>query len=101
MLNSDTTPATFWITNPDNIIRYNRAAGGARYGFWYDMPLHPGGPSFTLSVCPRGMKLGEFVGNVAHSYERYGLRIFHEHTPRQNPCEPVKDDSLSDPWSSN
>jgi hypothetical protein len=27
MLNTDTTPATFWITNPDNVIKNNRAAG--------------------------------------------------------------------------
>lgn len=28
LLNTDTTPATFWITNPNNTYRNNVAAGG-------------------------------------------------------------------------
>jgi hypothetical protein len=35
LLNTDITPATFWITNPDNIVRHNAAAGSDNYGFWY------------------------------------------------------------------
>mmetsp|Transcript_26971 Transcript_26971/g.4964 ORF Transcript_26971/g.4964 Transcript_26971/m.4964 type:complete len:194 (+) Transcript_26971:5890-6471(+) len=101
LLNSDTTPATFWITNPNNIIRNNRAAGGDRYGFWFDIPLNPTGSSRTSSVCGRGEKLGVFEGNTAHSYGRYGLRIFRGHIPRERPCDDVKDDNLDDPWSYN
>lgn len=36
LLNTDQTPASFWLTHPDNQIRNNRAAGSDRYGFWYD-----------------------------------------------------------------
>ena len=37
LLNSDQTPASIWITNPDNVIINNRAAGSDRYGYWYDL----------------------------------------------------------------
>lgn len=36
LLNTDQTPACFWITHPNNIFRGNHAAGSDRYGFWYD-----------------------------------------------------------------
>ena len=76
LLNTDQTPATFWITNPYNYFRGNRAAGGDRYGFWFDLRANPSGPSVTTQVCPRGMRLGEFKNNVAHSYQRYVIRVF-------------------------
>ncbi len=34
LLNTDTTPASFWITHPNNTYRHNRAAGSAAYGYW-------------------------------------------------------------------
>lgn len=35
LLNTDTTPAVFWITNPNNTYRWNRAAGSTNgYGYW-------------------------------------------------------------------
>lgn len=37
LLNTDQTPASFWITNPDNIFTNNHAAGSIRYGFWFDL----------------------------------------------------------------
>mmetsp|Transcript_20886 Transcript_20886/g.32272 ORF Transcript_20886/g.32272 Transcript_20886/m.32272 type:complete len:109 (+) Transcript_20886:122-448(+) len=37
LLNTDQTPACFWITNPDNNFVGNRAAGSDRYGYWYDL----------------------------------------------------------------
>ena len=37
LLNTDQSPASFWITHPDNIFRNNHAAGSDRYGFWYDL----------------------------------------------------------------
>jgi hypothetical protein len=89
LLNSDQTPASFWITNPDNVIINNHAAGSDRYGFWYDTKKHPLGPSFTETICPENTRLGEFRGNVAHSNQRYGLRIFHTHIPRTRPCDPI------------
>ena len=36
LLNTDSTPACFWITNPDNIFIGNHAAGSDRYGYWFD-----------------------------------------------------------------
>lgn len=86
LLDTDTTPATFWITNPSNYIRHNAAAGSDRYGFWFDLQSHPIGPSFTTTICPPGMALGAFHNNTAHSNGRYGLRIFNHWDPRKEPC---------------
>jgi hypothetical protein len=36
-LNTDQTPASFWITNPNNNFIGNHAAGSDRYGYWYDL----------------------------------------------------------------
>lgn len=89
LLNTDTTPACFWITNPDNIFRRNHAAGSDRYSYWFDTQKTAIGPSFDENICPENTKLGEFVDNVAHSNGRYGLRIFHNLIPRTHPCEPM------------
>ena len=35
LLNTDMTPALFWITNPDNTIVGNAAIGSQAYGFWF------------------------------------------------------------------
>jgi len=64
---TDKTPATFWISHPDNIVRNNVAAGSHHTGFWYALPEHPTGPSATTAIWPRRTPLGEFSGNVAHS----------------------------------
>lgn len=37
LLNTDQTPASFWITHPDNQFIGNHAAGSNRYGFWFDL----------------------------------------------------------------
>lgn len=52
LLNTDQTPASFWITNPDNYFRGNHAAGSDRYGFWFDTKPNPTGPSYTSTICP-------------------------------------------------
>ena len=89
LLNTDTTPASFWITNPNNIFRGNHAAGSDRYSYWFDTQKSAIGPSFDTNICPENTKLGEFTDNVAHSNGRYGLRIFHNLIPRTFPCEPM------------
>ena len=81
LLNTDSSPANYWITNFNNYFRGNRAAGSPNYGFWFDPPDNPTGPSKTDTVCPMYDPLGEFVDNVAHSCGKYGLRIFHGHVP--------------------
>jgi hypothetical protein len=56
LLNTDQTPASFWITNPDNIFRGNHAAGSDRYGFWFDTKPGPMGPTYRTfdrsNMCP-------------------------------------------------
>ena len=37
LLNTDQTPASFWITHPNNYFIDNHAAGSAKYGFWFDL----------------------------------------------------------------
>lgn len=37
MMQTDMSVASFWITNPSNIVRFNRAAGSDFYGFWYEV----------------------------------------------------------------
>ena len=77
MMQTDISVASYWITNPTNHVRHNRAAGGDFYGFWYEIKAHPDGPSASVDICPIGNPLGESHHNVAHSYKRFGLRIFH------------------------
>ena len=78
MLNTDQTPATFWITNPHNRISGNVAAGSSHYGFWLDTPPGPKGASSACALgdgicpsvealCPQGTTLLAFEDNVAHS----------------------------------
>jgi hypothetical protein len=51
LLNTDTTPASFWITNPNNTYRNNVAAGGPRCAAApLDAPLHACQVS-TLHAC--------------------------------------------------
>ncbi|KAG2448780.1 hypothetical protein HYH02_006132 [Chlamydomonas schloesseri] len=86
LLNTDTTPATFWITNPNNTYRNNVAAGSDAYGYWVRLLDHPEGPSYTTSVCPKFTPLGRWENNVAHSNMFYGLRVHPEYYPRKEPC---------------
>jgi len=75
LLDSDSKPATFWITNPDNTVRGNVAAGSMGFGFWYALPEHPTGLSTTPTIWPRRTPLREFAGNVAHSNRRGALNV--------------------------
>jgi len=47
MMQTDMSVASFWITNPYNHFRFNRAAGSDFYGFWYEIKERPDGPSHT------------------------------------------------------
>ncbi|KAG2491954.1 hypothetical protein HYH03_009686 [Edaphochlamys debaryana] len=86
LLNTDITPAVFWITNPNNTVRNNVAAGSAAYGFWYRLLDHPEGPSFNTTICPKFQPILEFSNNTAHGNMFYGLRIHPEYYPRNDPC---------------
>ncbi|CDW80878.1 ipt tig domain containing protein [Stylonychia lemnae] len=103
LLITDQTPASFWITHPDNIFKDNHAAGSDRYGFWFDTQPNPTGPSYSSDICPQYAQLGEFSNNVAHSNGKYGLRIFHKLISRQNPCLPLiyNETNVEDPYHQN
>ena len=88
MMQTDISVASYWITNPTNHLRNNHAAGGDFYAFWYEIKPRPDGPSATSDVCPQGNPLGESHHNVAHSYKRFGLRIF-VLVSRKFPCSGV------------
>ena len=79
LLPSDLTPATFWVTNPANILRGNAAAGSDGDGYWYSLPAHVTGLSRTPATdrarSPRRLALSEFTGNSAHSNDNDGLFV--------------------------
>ncbi|KAL6460366.1 hypothetical protein MHYP_G00303320 [Metynnis hypsauchen] len=81
LLNDDVTPAGYWVTNPNNTIRHNAAAGGTHFGFWYRMHDHPNGPSYDSNICQKKVPLGEFYNNTVHSQGWFGLWIFQEFFP--------------------
>lgn len=67
------TPASYWITHPNNIVDHNVAAGGEGTGFWYIFPWERVGPSANLSYYddkPLAYQspMGSFNGNTVHSY---------------------------------
>jgi cell migration-inducing and hyaluronan-binding protein len=72
---TDVTPATFWITNPDNTYRRNVAAGSRGFGFWFALPASPTGLSTGSALLPRETPLREFSDNVAHSNSNSGLLV--------------------------
>ena len=75
LLESDQTPSTYWITNLDNNFEGNIAAGGDAFGFWVNLPRHPGGflsftgATFRDNIFPRHALPGTFANNTAHSYK--------------------------------
>ncbi|XP_059206673.1 fibrocystin-L-like isoform X1 [Centropristis striata] len=84
LLNDDVTPAAYWITNPDNIVRHNAAAGGTHFGFWYRMHEHPDGPSYDRNICQKKVPLGEFFNNTVHSQGWFGIWIFQDFFPMKD-----------------
>ncbi|XP_067676837.1 fibrocystin-L-like isoform X2 [Haliotis asinina] len=83
LLNDDITPASFWVTNPNNTITHNAAAGGTHFGYWYRMHTHPDGPSHTTDVWCKTIPLGLFSNNTAHSMGWFGLWIFEDYFPTE------------------
>ena len=61
ILPSDLKPATFWITNPNNVVRANIAAGSDGMGFWYNLS--------TASD-------DQFGNQDLRAFERYATEIF-------------------------
>lgn len=65
----------FWLTNPDNTVRYNTAADAQGSGFWLAFPNGALGLSAAVSLDPHRMPLGEFSHNTAHSNNINGINI--------------------------
>jgi hypothetical protein len=95
LLNSDQTPASFWITHPDNNLEGNHAAGSDYYGFWYNLVLTTMGPSAYQGGCPENHKLGKFVNNTGHSNGEHGLNIYNKFIPRRWECENIEYDEAN------
>ena len=64
---SDNTPATFWITNPDNTFIGNVAAGSHDSGFWFDPNLRGVRQPLYVGYNPRFVPIQLFINNVVHS----------------------------------
>lgn len=111
LIPTDANPSTFWITNPNNTVRGNVAAGSQHTGIWLAFPEHPTGASKSAendkNVWPRRTPLGEFSGNVAHSNwdglmvdrgpSSSGQSETTVYNPRQNPAGDPYDDSKNPP----
>ncbi|XP_033758164.1 fibrocystin-L-like [Pecten maximus] len=82
LLNEDITPAAYFISNLDNIIQHNTAAGGDNFGFWYKMHEKTDEAVTEMDVKPSNIPLRKFYGNIAHSMGGYGLRVLHD-TPSE------------------
>ncbi|VDI23214.1 cell migration-inducing and hyaluronan-binding protein [Mytilus galloprovincialis] len=78
LIHSDGNPASYWITNPQTIIRNNVAAGSEGMGFWIIFPDKPTGPSESLGFMAfdeaNHTKITEMSNNAAHS-NNHGLFI--------------------------
>ncbi|XP_073714530.1 fibrocystin-L [Misgurnus anguillicaudatus] len=84
LLNDDVTPAAYWVTNPNNTIRHNAAAGGTHCGFWYRLDNCLYGLSYGATICPNKIPHLDFFNNTVHSQGWYGLWILPEYFPVQN-----------------
>ena len=99
--------STFWITNPDNTLLNNVAAGSDGIGVWILMPLLPTGSSADVDM---GLVSGQslrtplrgFTGNRAHSNLAFGFRLDDvlrddgtfgpaKYSPRVDPADPRSD----------
>lgn len=78
------SPASYWITNPNNIVDNNIAAGTQGTGMWLLFPRSPVGVSATdprfSAMNPSLEPLGSMKGNISHSC-RTGLDVSDGLTP--------------------
>jgi cell surface hyaluronidase len=66
------TPASFWITNPNNYFSQNVSAGTEGTGFWYALAQDfmfesKNDPRFAFQTKPYKEVFGGFSGNTSHS----------------------------------
>lgn len=74
-----TAPSTYWVTNPNNHLIGNTAAGSAGTGFWMLSQEEVEGISAGLAQYndyePRLQNPGQWTGNTSHSNEDDGIFI--------------------------
>lgn len=100
-LQTDVMVASYYVSNPNNVITNNVAAGSYFYGFLYDFKVQVDDGIYAKDpVCTSGYSTGLNQGNVAHSIAEIGVRI-KDLVTRSYPCKPSRNDSLPDPWSVN
>lgn len=99
-LNSDMTPASYWLVMGDNYVERNIAAGSTHEGFWFFPEAHVRGQSHwlpgSLNVCPPNTPILRFADNEAHNNMRMGFRVSSQgstYAPRRNPCLPISEDN--------
>jgi hypothetical protein len=67
----NSSPSSFWITNPNNFFTDNIAAGTVGTGYWFAFPQKPLNTSLTdprfAGLEPYKQPLGSFERNTAHS----------------------------------
>jgi G8 domain len=73
LLPSEASPASYWISNPDNDVSNNVAASSSGKGFWLAFPIKPFGSSSNQPDKPSKTILKRFENNVAHSNAVNGL----------------------------
>ena len=77
---SDMFPATFWLSNPSNVLKGNVAAGSEESGFWFELLDQVRGPSKKQDqlslINPSTMDIGSFEENVAHSNTGEGFKTY-------------------------
>ena len=81
LLNDDITPATIWITNPNNLVAHNSVGGSTHFGIWYRMNEHPEDTSYDPNVCPDFQSFGTYTNNTVHSCGWFGLWVFENYFP--------------------
>jgi len=80
LLNTDLTPAAFWLVSPYNTVIGNTASGGTHLGFWYCiLSFSKGVDSNVNTLRPNRHSL--FQSNSAHSFRWYGLWIYKDYYP--------------------
>lgn len=85
LLNTDQTPAGFWIVSGRNYVIGNHAVASRRYGLWFRPERSLTGTSVNtpMDAHPINIPVLEFRDNVAHSNGKYGLRVFDIFLPNE------------------
>jgi hypothetical protein len=83
LLASDTKPAVFWTSNPNNFWYDNVGVHSHSFGFWFELPSNP--PDVP-NICCLHEHLGEFINNTFRANGVFGLRIYPHWFPLVDPC---------------